>query len=120
MRSLPALPGRAVIAALERVGFEVIRTKGSHHFLRHRDDPSRQTVVPDIVTLCHLARFALSCGKRVSAEPSFSIFSERRRGGSGKLVEQRFSLLQIGRVEPLGEPIVDRREKTASFGGAAL
>jgi len=46
MRSLPALPGRAVIAALERVGFEVIRTKGSHHFLRHRDDPSRQTVVP--------------------------------------------------------------------------
>src|SRR5437868_8780768 len=27
-------------------GFEVIRTKGSHRFLRHRDDPSRQTVVP--------------------------------------------------------------------------
>jgi hypothetical protein len=23
-----------------------IRTKGSHHFLRHRNDPSRQTVVP--------------------------------------------------------------------------
>jgi predicted RNA binding protein YcfA (HicA-like mRNA interferase family) len=46
MRSLPALPARAVIAALERAGFEVIRTKGSHCFLRHRDDPSRQTVVP--------------------------------------------------------------------------
>jgi predicted RNA binding protein YcfA (HicA-like mRNA interferase family) len=46
MRLLPALPGRSVIAALERAGFEVIRTKGSHHFLRHRDDPSRQTVVP--------------------------------------------------------------------------
>jgi predicted RNA binding protein YcfA (HicA-like mRNA interferase family) len=46
MRALPALPGRAVIAALERAGFEVIRTKGSHHFLRHRNDPSRQTVVP--------------------------------------------------------------------------
>jgi predicted RNA binding protein YcfA (HicA-like mRNA interferase family) len=46
MRALPALSGRAVIAALERAGFEVIRTKGSHHFLRHRSDPSRQTVVP--------------------------------------------------------------------------
>ena len=46
MRTLPALSGRAVIAALERAGFEVIRIKGSHHFLRHRDDSSRQTVVP--------------------------------------------------------------------------
>jgi len=35
-----------VIATLERAGFEVIRTKGSHHFPRHRVDPSRQTVVP--------------------------------------------------------------------------
>jgi len=46
MRALPALSGGAVAAALQRAGFEVIRTKGSHHFLRHRDDPSRQTVVP--------------------------------------------------------------------------
>jgi predicted RNA binding protein YcfA (HicA-like mRNA interferase family) len=46
MRALPALQGRDVIAALERGGFEVIRTKGSHRFLRHRNDPSRQTVVP--------------------------------------------------------------------------
>ena len=28
MRALPALSGRDVIAALERAGFEVIRTKG--------------------------------------------------------------------------------------------
>jgi predicted RNA binding protein YcfA (HicA-like mRNA interferase family) len=46
MRRLPALPGHAVIAALERAGFAVIRTKGSHHFLRHLTDTSRQTVVP--------------------------------------------------------------------------
>ena len=46
MRTLPALSGRAVIAALERAGFQVIRTKGSHYFLRHPDDPVRQTVVP--------------------------------------------------------------------------
>jgi predicted RNA binding protein YcfA (HicA-like mRNA interferase family) len=35
-----------VVRALERAGFEVVRTKGSHHFLRHRTDHSRQTVVP--------------------------------------------------------------------------
>jgi predicted RNA binding protein YcfA (HicA-like mRNA interferase family) len=46
MRALPAVSGRTVIAALERAGFEVIRTKGSHHLLRHRADPSRQTIVP--------------------------------------------------------------------------
>ena len=46
MRALPALSGRAVVTALERAGFEIVRTKGSHYFLRHRDDPSRQTVVP--------------------------------------------------------------------------
>jgi predicted RNA binding protein YcfA (HicA-like mRNA interferase family) len=46
MRALPALSGRAVVTALERAGFEVVRTQGSHYFLRHRDDPSRQTVVP--------------------------------------------------------------------------
>ena len=46
MRALPALAGSDVIATPERVGFEVIRTKGSDRFLRHRNDPSRQTVVP--------------------------------------------------------------------------
>jgi predicted RNA binding protein YcfA (HicA-like mRNA interferase family) len=46
MRALPALPGRTVIVALERAGFAVVRTKGSHCFMRHRSDPSRQTVIP--------------------------------------------------------------------------
>lgn len=46
MRGLPAVPGRDVVRALEQAGFEVVRTKGSHHFLRHRTDSSRQTVVP--------------------------------------------------------------------------
>jgi predicted RNA binding protein YcfA (HicA-like mRNA interferase family) len=70
MRALPALSGRAVIAALERAGFEVIRTKGSHQFLRHRDDPSRQTVVPVIGTIYNPAHFARFCGKRASAAPT--------------------------------------------------
>ena len=44
MSRLPRPTGRQVIAALRKVGFEVIRVKGSHHFLRHSD--GRCTVVP--------------------------------------------------------------------------
>lgn len=40
----PRLTGREVIKRLRRSGFEVIRIKGSHHFLRHVDGKS--TVVP--------------------------------------------------------------------------
>ncbi|MDE0445811.1 MAG: type II toxin-antitoxin system HicA family toxin [Spirochaetaceae bacterium] len=44
MSRLPAPTGRQLIAALKRLGFEVVRTKGSHSFLRHAD--GRATVVP--------------------------------------------------------------------------
>ena len=44
MPKLPRLKGKAVIAALKKAGFEVVRTKGSHHILRHPD--GRSTVVP--------------------------------------------------------------------------
>jgi predicted RNA binding protein YcfA (HicA-like mRNA interferase family) len=41
---LPALTGAAVVRALERGGFAVLRIRGSHYFLRHPDH--RTTVVP--------------------------------------------------------------------------
>jgi predicted RNA binding protein YcfA (HicA-like mRNA interferase family) len=44
MSKLPALTGKKLIAALAKSGFEVVRVKGSHHFLRHAD--GRVTVVP--------------------------------------------------------------------------
>jgi len=44
MTKLPALTGKKLVAALSKTGFEVVRTKGSHHFLRHSD--GRATVVP--------------------------------------------------------------------------
>jgi predicted RNA binding protein YcfA (HicA-like mRNA interferase family) len=44
MTKRPRATGKKVIAALRRAGFEVIRVKGSHHFLRHSD--GRRTVVP--------------------------------------------------------------------------
>jgi len=40
---LPRITGREVIAALKKAGFEVVRIKGSHQFLRHGD--GRGTVV---------------------------------------------------------------------------
>lgn len=44
MTRFSAVSGKAIIAALKRIGFEEIRVKGSHHFLKHPD--GRTTVVP--------------------------------------------------------------------------
>jgi len=44
MPRLPRLRGRELIAALKKAGFEVVRTKGSHYFMRHPD--GRCTVIP--------------------------------------------------------------------------
>jgi predicted RNA binding protein YcfA (HicA-like mRNA interferase family) len=40
----PRASGSELIAALARAGFQLIRVRGSHHFLRHGD--GRVTVVP--------------------------------------------------------------------------
>lgn len=44
MSKIPSITGKSLLAALKRAGFEVIRIKGSHHFLRHED--GRSTSVP--------------------------------------------------------------------------
>lgn len=44
MNQLPASERRQLINALSAAGFQVIRTKGSYHFLRHPD--GRATVIP--------------------------------------------------------------------------
>jgi predicted RNA binding protein YcfA (HicA-like mRNA interferase family) len=44
MPKTPRLKGREIIATLRKAGFEVVRSKGSHHFLRHPD--GRTTVIP--------------------------------------------------------------------------
>lgn len=46
MSILPSLKAVDVIRALERGGFVVVRTSGSHHRLVHRTDASRATTVP--------------------------------------------------------------------------
>jgi predicted RNA binding protein YcfA (HicA-like mRNA interferase family) len=44
MSSFPSITGLQLIKALKKLGFELVRSKGSHRFLRHRD--GRCTVVP--------------------------------------------------------------------------
>ena len=44
MSTFPSITGLGLIKALKKQGFEQIRSKGSHRFLRHPD--GRCTVVP--------------------------------------------------------------------------
>jgi predicted RNA binding protein YcfA (HicA-like mRNA interferase family) len=44
MVKMARLTGQEVIAALQKAGFQVLRVKGSHHFVSHPD--GRRTVVP--------------------------------------------------------------------------
>jgi predicted RNA binding protein YcfA (HicA-like mRNA interferase family) len=45
MTRLPRVTARELLRALERAGFAIVRSKGSHHFLQHRVDPTRRTIV---------------------------------------------------------------------------
>jgi len=44
MTTIPSLTGKKLLSILMSIGFELLRVKGSHHFL-HRQD-GRSTVVP--------------------------------------------------------------------------
>ena len=44
MTIVPSLTGKKLLSVLKKAGFEILRVKGSHHFLRHQD--GRSTIVP--------------------------------------------------------------------------
>lgn len=44
MTNFPSLTDKKLISVLTHIGFELLRVKGSHHFLQHPD--GRSTVVP--------------------------------------------------------------------------
>ena len=49
---LPILSGRQVIRVLERIGYQIVRQKGSHIRLRDENDPEHLPItVPDHRTL---------------------------------------------------------------------
>lgn len=48
MSKLPVVSGRETVRALERIGYELVRQRGSHFRLRHPLDADRKPVtVPD-------------------------------------------------------------------------
>jgi len=68
--------GREPIRALQKVGFAVIRIKGSHHFMRHADE--RATAVPvhagETIGPGLLGQERLKSGKncRLTLRPAFA------------------------------------------------
>lgn len=40
MMTAPGLSGKKLLSALKKAGFEILRIKGSHHFLHHPDGRS--------------------------------------------------------------------------------
>ena len=53
---LPRITGKQLLAALEALGFEVVRVRGSHHFMRDRHGHttiipvhSRETIGPGLI-----------------------------------------------------------------------
>ena len=57
-----------------------------------------------------------SCGRNGHPHQT----ADRPAAGSRQLVEQRLGFFQVGGVEALGKPVVDRREEVAGVGKAAL
>ena len=45
MTRLPQVTARQMLAVLERAGFEIRRSKGSHRYLVHPSDPTRRATV---------------------------------------------------------------------------
>ena len=63
MNRMPSLTGKDLVRVLRKFGFEIVRVRGSQHFLRH--DDGRQTVVPvhtgDTIGVGLLAKILRDC-----------------------------------------------------------
>ena len=58
--------------------------------------------------------------RRIVGSTGERSFAQRELASSRRLVELRLCLFQIGGVEALGEPAVNRREQITRFGPPAL
>ncbi len=47
MTKLPRASGKDLVAALGKLGFQVVRIRGSHHYLRHADGRATVGRSPD-------------------------------------------------------------------------
>lgn len=88
MNPFRALTGKQVIAALKNHGFEVIRARGSHQYLRHPD--GRATVVP-VHAGETIGRGVVASWPRSSMLPSCLMSSlSGRKGTVGRLGDALF------------------------------
>ncbi|MGB5064120.1 MAG: type II toxin-antitoxin system HicA family toxin [Candidatus Competibacter sp.] len=64
MTTLPQISGRQVAVALQKIGYEKDRQKGSHIILRQISEPHRRQIVPDhrIVAKGTLRAIIKQCG----------------------------------------------------------
>ena len=64
MTTLPQISGRQVVVALQKIGYEKDRQKGSHIILRQISEPHRRQIVPDhrIVAKGTLRAIIKQCG----------------------------------------------------------
>lgn len=82
MTLLPSCTGKELIAALRSAGFEVLRIKGSHHFLRHAD--GRTTSFPYIPgKRSDQDCSRRSCATAISAESNSAFFRVETGRGTG-------------------------------------
>jgi hypothetical protein len=76
---MPALAGRAVVAALERPASKWFEPRDRIISCGTAMIPTVRLSYLFIGTISHPGRFAPYCGKRASPEPDFLIFSEQPR-----------------------------------------
>jgi predicted RNA binding protein YcfA (HicA-like mRNA interferase family) len=64
---LPQVSGRRVVSALEKIGYEKDRQKGSHIIMRQIAEPHRRQVIPDhkVVAKGTLRAIIKQCGLTV-------------------------------------------------------
>lgn len=69
MTRVPVISGRQVVAVLERIGYVVVRRRGSHIRMRNPNEPRRRPVtVPDYSTLKTGTLYAILRDARLTVE----------------------------------------------------
>jgi predicted RNA binding protein YcfA (HicA-like mRNA interferase family) len=111
-RQLPVLRPRAVIRALERAGFVLLRVKGSHHYFEHPDRPELWSASRTIPATSSVLSCARSCARQTSPRRNFSICFEPSRtrdfqGGADATLRHNGETLYI---EHRRRPSADTRE----------
>jgi hypothetical protein len=95
MSRLPALTGKQLVAVLQQLGFESLRVKGSHHFLRHPDGRTEGE-----------ARGRQEGEAREAAKMTLRLLS-RRCGPLSEPTTAQIQALPLEKLEALADALLD-------------